>query len=342
MRSLAWTGLFSQRPSIARIPDAMFRELEEESVDGVVRKRGLGIGEDGVSAVLIRRFGELVDQGFEVGVLIVEIVVRTPAIDLDIHGLGVGDDGEIVILAFEDLIQPLRPFDRNDLRLNPDFGKLGSDDLTAAPRIGGRRQLKGQGKAAGMTGLRKQRLCCLRIVGIALGQVDIGGVMGGEMAADRRTIAEHRTVDNCLPVDGMSDRLAHLQIIQRRAAIVDREDRLALGGADLDREARVSLELDHALGCWKIGKGIQITGHHRGDSSRRIRHDLERGALKRDGFAPIALIAHKLDPVALNPAVKFEGTGADRQGLVAVGALRRDDHGIAPAEIEEEMTGRSA
>jgi hypothetical protein len=36
----------------------------------------------------------------------------------------VRNDGEVVVLGLEDLLQPLRPFDLLDVRLDADGGKL--------------------------------------------------------------------------------------------------------------------------------------------------------------------------------------------------------------------------
>ena len=52
-----------------------------------------------------------------------------------------------------------------------------------------------------------------------------------------------RAVDDGLAVDRVGDRLTHLQLVERRLLVVGRQDRLALGAADQDLEARIALEL---------------------------------------------------------------------------------------------------
>ena len=59
---------------------------------------------------------------------------------LDVHRLGMADDGQVEVLVLEHLLQPLRPFHIDDLGLDPDRAQLRGHDLAAAPGIGGRRQ----------------------------------------------------------------------------------------------------------------------------------------------------------------------------------------------------------
>src|SRR3546814_14903374 len=80
--------------------------------------------------------------------------------------LGVGDDGEVVVLALEDLLQPLRPFELEDIGLHADRCELRGDHLAAAPGVGWRRQLEGEREAVGVAGLRQQRLGLPRLIGI--------------------------------------------------------------------------------------------------------------------------------------------------------------------------------
>src|SRR3546814_4242784 len=87
--------------------------------------------------------------------------------------LGVGDDGEVVVLALEDLLQPLRPFELEDIGLHADRCELRGDHLAAAPGVGWRRQLEGEREAVGVAGLRQQRLGLPRIIGIVVRKIDI-------------------------------------------------------------------------------------------------------------------------------------------------------------------------
>jgi hypothetical protein len=49
------------------------------------------------------------------------------------------------------------------------------------------------------------------------------------MGADRRAVAEHRTVDDRLAVDRMGDRLAHLDVVERGLLVVHGKNGLAFG-----------------------------------------------------------------------------------------------------------------
>ncbi len=160
------------------------------------------------------------------------------------------------------------------------------------------------------------------------------------MRTDGGAVAEHGAVDHRLPVDGLRQRPAHADVVQGRLGVVDGEDRLALGRADHDLESGVGLELRHGLGCREVREGVDIAGQHGGGGGCRIGDELEGGARQRRRLAPIVLVAHELDPVALDPAGEAEGAGADGLGLVGLGRRRLDDHHVAPAEIEEEMAGR--
>ncbi len=66
------------------------------------------------------------------------------------------DDGQAEVLAVEHLLEPLGPFEIDDLGLDPDGTQLGGDDLSAAARIGGGRELQRGGEALGDPGLVQQ------------------------------------------------------------------------------------------------------------------------------------------------------------------------------------------
>src|SRR3546814_10579910 len=104
---------------------------------------------------------------------------------------GVGVAGEVVVLALVDLLQPLRPFELQDIGLHADRCGLRGDHRAAAPGVGWRRQLEGEREAVGVAGLRQQRLGLPRVIGIVVRKIDISRMQRREMAAARRAVAEH-------------------------------------------------------------------------------------------------------------------------------------------------------
>ncbi len=57
-------------------------------------------------------------------------------------------------------------------------------------------------------------------------------------------------------------------------------------------------------------------------------------------LAPIGLVAHQIDKSALSPARKPKWPGADGRHGVRRRRLRRDDHGVAPTQIEQQRPRR--
>ena len=160
------------------------------------------------------------------------------------------------------------------------------------------------------------------------------------MRADRRAIAEHRAINDGLPVDGMRNRLPDADIRQVLGLVVGRQDGLTLGRTDDHTEARIGLELWQRLRSRIARESVDIACHHRCKGSCRIRNELEGGFLERHRVTPVIRIARKLYPVALNPARKGEGAGADRRCLRVLDAFRRDDHGITPGKVGDETAIR--
>jgi hypothetical protein len=90
------------------------------------------------------------------------------------------------------------------------------------------------------------------------------------MAADRRAEALHGAVDDRLAVDRVADGAAHADVVEGLLAVVDGEDRLALGLARLDREAPVGPQPAQRLGRADVGPQVDVAGEQRGDLRRRI------------------------------------------------------------------------
>jgi hypothetical protein len=154
------------------------------------------------------------------------------------------------------------------------------------------------------------------------------------MGADGRPVAEHGPVDDVLPVDRVRDRLPDAGIVQRLARVVHGQDGLPLGGADDDGELRVGLELGQRLGRGEVREGVDIARHHRGEGGVGVGDELERRGLQRHGLAPVVVVAHDLDPVALHPFGEAERPGAHGVGGVGLGARGVHDHRVAPCHLE--------
>ena len=138
----------------------------------------------------------------------------------------------------------------------------------------------------------------------------------------------------------MGDRLAHLDVVQRRLAVVHRQDCLALGGADHHVEARIAFELRHGLGRGVVREAIDVAGLQRGVGSGRVGDEAERRAFELHRGAPIALVLGQRDAVAFDAIGEDERTGADRVDLVVVGAFGRDDDGVTPGEVVDQVAVR--
>ena len=188
VRSLAWIGAFSHRPLQLGVPHADLRQLEQEAVDRVVGQDLLRLPVELRALGLVGGAVQLGDDLVEGRIVVVEVVVLA-RIDIDVDRLGVRDDGQVVVLVGEHLLQPLRPFDRDDLELDADLAQLRGDDLAAAPRIGRRRQLQRRLEAASRGRPPSAAPWPWRDHADRAGQVDIGRVVRGEVRADRRAEA---------------------------------------------------------------------------------------------------------------------------------------------------------
>ena len=108
------------------VPHADLRQLEQEAVHRVVGEDLLRLLEELGALGFVGGEVQLLDDLVEGGVVVVEVVVLA-RIDIDVVRLGVRDDGEVVVLVGEDLLQPVGPFDRDDLQLDADLAQLRGD-----------------------------------------------------------------------------------------------------------------------------------------------------------------------------------------------------------------------
>ena len=144
--------------------------------------------------------------------------------------------------------------------------------------------------------------------------------------------------DQLLAINGMSHRLAHLEVIERLLAVVGRQDDFALGGADDHGEARVLLETIDQLGRLEAREGIDVACQQRAHLRRRILHHLEDDGVELDraGVAPAGEL-HQGDRIALLALLEHEGAGADRVLVVGRRRLGAHDAGVAERQVVEQV-----
>ena len=165
--------------------------------------------------------------------------------------------------------------------------------------------------------------------------------MRGEVAADRLAVAVHRAPDDRAPVDRMRQRTAYAQVVERRTRVVDRQQRLALGRADRDGEARVVLERGDVLGRGEVRVAVDVAGEQRRERAARVRQDPESDLLEAGRRAPVVGVAHQHHRIALAPLLEPIGTGAHRGGGGVGSARRTHDDEVAPAEVGEQFGDRA-
>ena len=141
VRSLAWIGAFSHRPSTLASQTPIFGSSNRKPLTASSARIFCACLKSSVRLASSEVRFSSSDDLVEGRVVVVEVVVLA-RIDIDVVRLGVRDDGEVVVLVGEDLLQPVGPFDRDDLEIDADLAQLRSDDLAAKPRIGRRRQLQ--------------------------------------------------------------------------------------------------------------------------------------------------------------------------------------------------------
>src|SRR5262249_51025532 len=105
------------------LPDADLGELEEEAVDGVLGDDALGVLQQLVALGEVGGGHDLAPLGLELRRIVVP-VVAVAGIAIEIVGLGVGDDGEVVVSLLEHLGEPLRPLQLGDRKLDADLAQL--------------------------------------------------------------------------------------------------------------------------------------------------------------------------------------------------------------------------
>ena len=211
------------------IPYASFGKLEHIAVDRFIGDEFLSITHQFIAGCLIGRQIKVGHDLVERIAGVLEVVVLA-CVDVDILRFCVGNDGQVEVFFLEHLIKPLGPFNRHDFQFNTDLAQLSCNNFTAATGIGWRWQFDYGLEAIWMTSLCEQRLGFFDVKWIGVDQISIvSRVMRGKVSADRCAQTKHSPIDNGLPVDRMSHRLANFNIIKWRLFVVGRKDGLSFG-----------------------------------------------------------------------------------------------------------------
>ena len=212
-------------------------------------------------------------------------------------------------MAGVDLIS-LRPFRFDALEI-PDLRQLRGDDLAAA-RITRRRQLRQSWQTLGIPACDISSLALATSCGYSR-QIDIGRIVRREVAADRRTVAEHRTIDDGAAIQRIGDRSPHQYVMQRPNALIQRQYGLHLRGAGKDAEAGIGGKLGEAFRSRIVGERIDITRHQRRKGGSRIRDEFEGHLLERSCAVLMVGVAFERDRIAAPPSQESKWPRADRR-----------------------------
>ena len=307
----------------ARIGHAELGVLEQKAVDRFVGDLMLqGLQQPGA----LRGIGRVVERGqgrLDGRARAAEVII-VAAVNVVIERLSMGDDAEVEIMAHENLVDPLRPFEVLDAHTDAGFGELGRDDLATAPRIGRRWQFERERKAVGQASLGQQGARARRVVGVLTREVDIGRVLRREMTADGLAVTVHRAVDDGPTVERMRNRTPHREPVERRLAVVDGQNHFAFGEARLHRKARIGLELRDVLGRRKVREDIDIAGHQSCVGGRWIADEFEHHLFEPRTRPPIPVVTFEHHPIAAPPLRKPERAGADGRARIGCGGCRSE------------------
>jgi hypothetical protein len=96
-------------------------------------------------------------------------------------------------------------------------------------------------------------------------------------------------------------------------------------------------QVSEQLGRGEVRKGVEIARPQRRDLRLRVADEAEGDRFELRLFAPVIRVSDELDPVAARPGPEPEWPRADGISAVRLGRTGRDDRGIAPGEIVEEI-----
>ena len=255
----------------------------------------------------------LLEEPAELGVVIAEVVVGVGEVP-DVPGLGVPDDGHVVVGVLPHLRQPLAPLDLLDLGADAHLGELAREHLGRAHRVVVlRRHLEDGVEAIGIAGLGQELLGLGGIVGHALRDVDEVRVERIHVGAEDLPVAEHRALQHLVLVDGVGDGQAHPLVRVGLLRIVERQ-RHVIGGVAQDHlEPRVLLQLVHALRAETEARDVDVARLERGQRGVGIGDEAVGDPVELgQALHPVVLVLHEHDAVTAHPVGHREGPGAHR------------------------------
>src|SRR5262245_26454930 len=186
-------------------------------------------------------------QRLELLVVPAEVVARVRVVH-DVPGLGVADDGEVVVGLLPHLGEPPPPLDLLDLHLDADLGELAHQHLARAHRVVVlRRDAQDGVEAVRVSRLGEELLGLGGIIGHGLGHVHEVGIERIHVGAEDAPEAEHRALEHLLLVDGVGHGEPHPLVRVRLPRVVHSEDDVVRGVAEDHLETRVLPEIDHVL-----------------------------------------------------------------------------------------------
>ena len=221
-------------------------------------------------------------------------------------------DGAELVVALDQEIDPLAGIDLPDVDGDADLrellleqhGYLLVDPVARLDRQPERRP----GCALGL----QHGPGLLRIVG---GQRCIAVVVhhaGREERVGRRGVTEGHHVDDGLRIDGQPDRLADVEVVQRRCGVVGQQVIGLAGRIEDHLDVRIRLKLRNAVEGNEESP-IQLARLHLEDARVVLRDDVPLDPIdQRQAFLPVVGIALQDDDLAAPPLLEAEGAGADR------------------------------
>ncbi|MCX6096433.1 MAG: hypothetical protein NT125_06985, partial [Candidatus Bipolaricaulota bacterium] len=149
----------------------------------------------------------------------------------------------------EDPRKPLAPFHELDLEVDPHaFEQVGDDLARADVDLVVLREGQGCREAVRITGVGEEPSRLVDVVRVEPRQIHVVGTRRREVASDRDSVAEHRSLDDHGAVERVRDRLPHFEVGEGGARLVHGEELDEVLRPSDRLEARVVLDREGGLG----------------------------------------------------------------------------------------------